>query len=87
MNLKLSAGLLHEYLCGRIDAERFNEKAFGKKDNPFEDALQRGHSIRNIQFEPGGIDADDDYVVFDLDFDWDKLVSKKPLLKAGSKDE
>jgi hypothetical protein len=79
MTIKLSAGLLHEYLSGRIDAERFNEKAFGKKDNPFEDALKRGHSIRNIQFEPGGIDADNDYVVFDLDLDWDKLVSKKPL--------
>lgn len=87
MTVKLSAGLLHEYLCGRINAERFNEKAFGKKDSPFEDALRRGHSIRNIQFEPGGIDADDDYIVFDLDFDREKIVSKNPSAKAGSKDE
>jgi hypothetical protein len=86
MTIKLSAGLLHEYLSGRLDATQFNEKAFGKKDNPFEDALKRGHSIRNIQFEPGGMDADDDYIAFELDTDWDKVVRKNPVLGADAKD-
>tara|TARA_R110000787_G_scaffold248041_4_gene353611 strand:+ start:761 stop:901 length:141 start_codon:yes stop_codon:yes gene_type:complete len=40
----------------------------------------RGNSITNAKFESGGIDEDDDYVIFDLDINWPKIernVSKK----------
>jgi len=39
--------------------------------------LARGKSIRQVQFESGGIDRDDDYVVFDLDVDVEETVTKK----------
>lgn len=77
MTIKLSAGLLHEYLAGRIDAERFRETAFNTDRNYFDMELTRGNSIQQVQFEAGGIDEDDDYVVFDLNIDWGKIARKK----------
>jgi hypothetical protein len=49
------------------------QKAFGDEKNFFEMGLARGSSIRQVQFEPGETDADDDYVIFDLDFDREKF--------------
>lgn len=77
MTIKLSAGLLHEYLAGHIDADQFRQKAFNGENNFFDTELKRGNSIRNLQLEPGGIDEDDDYAVFELDVDWDKIAAKK----------
>jgi len=72
MTIKLSAGLLHQYLAGMVDAEQFSDKAFDSRGNPFTGQLQRGHTIQNVRFESGGVDEDDDYVVFDLDLDFPK---------------
>jgi hypothetical protein len=76
MTIRLSAGLLHEYLAGRIDAEGFRRRAFGTEMNYFDVQLGRGSSIRMTGFETGGIDEDDDYVVFDLNADPDKIAKK-----------
>jgi hypothetical protein len=78
MTIKLSAGLLHEYLAGAIDADQFREKAFNDENNLFTSEFMRGHAIQSVKFEPGGTDEDDDYVVFDLDVDWSKMARKKP---------
>lgn len=77
MTIKLSAGLLHEYLAGKMDAARFKEEAFNKENNLFETEFMRGHAIQSVRFEAGGVDKDDDYVVFDLDIDWSKIARKR----------
>lgn len=76
MTIKLSAELLHEYLAGRIDEKNFRQKAFKDDKNFFDMELTRGNSIRKVQFEAGGLDRDDDYIVFDLDIDWNKVAKK-----------
>jgi hypothetical protein len=45
--------------------EPFRSDVFGSDRNYFDMELMRGNSIRQAQFEPGGIDEDDDYIVFD----------------------
>ncbi len=77
MTIRLSAGLLHEYLAGQINADRFRQMAFGKaKDtNYFELELEHGNSIRQVHFESGGVDEDDDYVIFHLDVDGEKVAN------------
>lgn len=77
MTIRLSASLLHEYLAGRIDSDKFRHEAFNEEKNLFDMELARGNSIRQVQFESGGIDKDDDYVVFDLDVDLEKVVTKQ----------
>ena len=32
--------------------------------------LERGNTIQSATFESGGLDEDDDNLVFELDFDW-----------------
>jgi len=78
MTIKLSAALLHEYLAGRIDEGRFRQEAFNKEQNLFATELTRGNSIRHVQFEPGGIDEDDDYIIFELDLDWNQVIRRIP---------
>ena len=87
MTIELSAGLLHEYLAGRIDAVEFKKEAFNGEQNYFDLELTRGHSIRSVSFEPCGLDEDDDYVVIDLDIDWDKIAREHPLPSEKSEDE
>lgn len=82
MTIKISSRLVHEYLAGRINAEEFRRQAFHDEKNFFEGELARGSTINNVRYEGGGIDQDDDYLVFDLGFDWGAhpLVSKgKPV--------
>lgn len=77
MTIKLSAVLLHEYLAGKLDADQFKERVFGKTmNNMFDMELKRGRSIQGVQFESAGTDEDDDYVVVDLDIDWKKIAKK-----------
>lgn len=77
MTIKLSASLLHEYLAGRMDSDKFRQRAFNDMQNLFDMELARGNSIRQVQFESGGIDTDDDYVTFELDVDLEKTVKKR----------
>lgn len=74
LTIKLSSSLLHKYLAGEINPDEFREKAFNNYNNDFALALSRDSSIRNVEFESGGLDMDDDYVVFKLDTDWRELT-------------
>jgi hypothetical protein len=77
MTIKLSAALLHEYLAGKMDAEKFRQRAFGSdQQNQFAAELERGNSIRKAHFAPGGIDRDDDYVILELDIDPQRIVGR-----------
>ena len=81
MTIKISARLLQEKLAGSIDTATFQRHAFGNDQNYFETELARGRTIQGVRFESGGIDADDDYLIFDMDFDWavnPLKPSKKP---------
>jgi len=81
MTIKVSARLVQEYMAGRMNAETFRQQAFGNERNYFEMELAHGHTIRDVRFESAGLDEDDDYVEFDLDFDWSvaSLKSLKPV--------
>lgn len=70
MTIKISSRLVQEYLAGRLLQDEFRRHAFGNMPNLFENELTRGHTIQAARFETGGTDEDDDYLVFDLDFDW-----------------
>ena len=54
---------------GKISSEDFRRETF-RDTNPFASALEKGYSIRSIAFESAGLDADDDYTVFELDIDF-----------------
>ena len=64
--IKLSARLVQEYFAGRVTKERFENLAFGNLPNPFELRLKEGLTIRDGGVESGGIDEDDDYLVFEV---------------------
>ncbi len=70
MTIKISSRLVQEYLAGRLQQDEFRRHAFGDHPNMFENELTQGHTIQAARFETGGTDEDDDYLVFDLDFDW-----------------
>ncbi len=78
MTIKISSRLVQEYLAGRMDAEAFRSQAFNDDTNYFDTELTRGHTIQDVRFEGGKLDEDDDYLVFDLDFDWGASALKPP---------
>lgn len=69
-SIKISTRLVHEYLAGRISPSQFASRAFHKEKNFFETELSRGNTVQAVRLERCGPDEDDDYLVFDLDFDW-----------------
>lgn len=78
MTIKISSRLIQEYLGGRIDADQFKRWSFGKMQNLFDTELARGHTIQDVRFESAGLDEDDDYLIFDLDFDSSAAALKHP---------
>ena len=86
MTIKISSRLVQEYLAGRMDAAAFQQQAFGNDRNDFETELALGHTIKNVHFESGGLDEDDDYLIFDLDFDWGASALKSPQKPAKNPD-
>ena len=73
MTIKVSAKQVHSLLAGRISPEEFARKTFHDQQNQFEHELSRNRSIRSVKFEGSGLDEDDDYLVFELDFDFGKV--------------
>ena len=69
MTIKVSTKRIHLLLAGKISPEEFTQETF-RDTNPFASELEKGYSIRSIAFESAGLDADDDYAVFELDFDF-----------------
>lgn len=80
MSVKISARLVHEFMAGRIDRERFQREAFGRDDfNYFESQLARGNMIHAVRFNAAGLDEDDDYLVFELADDVTGAMLRAPL--------
>jgi hypothetical protein len=73
MIIKVSAKRVHALLAGKISTHEFAKQTFGDKVNQFYFELERGNAIRSVVFEGAGLDEDDDYVVFELDFDFDNV--------------
>ena len=69
MTIKVSARRIHLLLAGKMSTEEFAEETF-RGENPFNSRLAQGLAIQSVCFEAGGLDEDDDYVVFELDFDF-----------------
>ena len=61
-----------------MDATTFQRQAFSNDRNYFDAELSRGRTIQDVRFESKGLDEDDDYLVFDLDFDWGASALKPP---------
>ena len=78
MTVRISSRLVLELLAGRIDAEQFRREAFNSLPNVFATALDARKAIQVARFETGGLDEDDDYVVFDVDFPWTQIERKPP---------
>lgn len=76
MTIKISSRLLQEYLAGRIDRDSFKRWTFPTTANLFELELSRGHVIKSVGLESGGLDEDDDKIVFELNADWSALSLK-----------
>ena len=70
MRIKLSSRLLQEYMAGRMDATDFQFAAFGNNTNLIHVWPAAGRTIQGATFEAGGVDEDDDYVVFCFEGDW-----------------
>ena len=70
MTIKVSAKRMHRLLAGKMTVEQFTDETFEGK-NEFASRLAQGLAIRSVTFESGGLDKDDDYLVFELDFDFD----------------
>jgi hypothetical protein len=78
MTVKLSSRLLLEFLAGRITPEQFRS-ATGKTETVFDSMLKAGRTIQSSRLEKGGLDEDDDYLVFDLEPDTAALPLTAPL--------
>ncbi|MZH02320.1 MAG: hypothetical protein F3745_02655 [Nitrospinae bacterium] len=66
MTIKVSSRLVLDLLAGRTTTEIFQQEVFGKNQNQFEHEQNQGFTIKSSHIEPGGIDEDDDYLVFEL---------------------
>jgi hypothetical protein len=64
MTAKISARALQELMAGRLTAKEFENWTVGGHPNPFERQLALGRTISSASFEPKGLDADDDYMIF-----------------------
>lgn len=83
MTIRISSRLVQEYLAGRLDESQFRRQAFNNENNLFETELARGQTIQAVRFESGGLDEDDSYLVFELDFDWGAISLKHSSVLNG----
>lgn len=74
--LGFSSRAFADFLAGRISEKDFRDATgFHPADSSFSRQLTRGKAIKNISYVDGGIDADDDTIVLELDDD----VSSAPF--------
>ena len=69
MTIKVSTRRIHLLLAEKMSSEDFVKQTF-RDENPFATQLERGFSIQSVTFESMGLDKDDDYIAFSLDFDF-----------------
>jgi hypothetical protein len=75
-----------ELLAGRITQEQFQRNAFGEHKNLFDHQLSLGNTIQASRVEKGGLDEDDDWLVFELEPDIAAMQFRnpKPCVNLGS---
>lgn len=67
---RMSARAFQDFLAQRIDEKQFRHFVGATEDGPWIGRfLEQGYTIQDIWFESGGMDEDDDYVVFELALD------------------
>lgn len=70
MSYKMSCRAFQDFLAGRIDEDLFRRLIGEKEEGPsLGRFLLQGYTISDVQLEKGGLDVDDDYLVFDLQQD------------------
>lgn len=79
MSISISSRMVLELLAGRITQEQFQNYAF-RGDNFFEQQLKAGCTIQTARLEKGGLDEDDDQLVFELEPDWGARPLRNPKL-------
>jgi hypothetical protein len=78
----ISARILLELLAGRMSYEAFAQRygfvavdPFPSEPNPFALSLQNGALIRDVRFQKGGSEVDDDAVIIELSDEADPAIS------------
>jgi hypothetical protein len=66
MTIKVSARALLDLLAGRITIDQFHHFTGTNSDNIFAHRLAQGDTLSSARIEPGGLDEDDDWIVFEL---------------------
>ena len=79
MSISISSRMVLELLAGRITQEQFQNYACAC-DNFFEQQLKAGCTIQTARLEKGGLDEDDDQLVFELEPDWGARPLRNPKL-------
>jgi hypothetical protein len=78
LSISISSRMVLELLAGRITQEQFQNFAFGKNQNQFDHQFRRGMTIQAARLEKGGLDEDDDYLVFDMEPDFGAQALRNP---------
>jgi hypothetical protein len=77
-SISISSRMVLELLAGRITQEQFQNFAFGKNQNQFDHLFERGMTIQTARLEKGGLDEDDDYLVFEMEPDVGAQALRNP---------
>jgi hypothetical protein len=78
LTIRISSRMVLELLAGRITQEQFQNFAFGKDLNQFDHQFKQGMTIQSASLEKGGLDEDDDYLVFDMEPDFGARPLRNP---------
>lgn len=78
LSISISSRMVLELLAGRITQEQFQRYAFGENPNLFDREFKRGMTVQSARLEKGGLDEDDDYLVFDMEQDFGARGLRNP---------
>ncbi|MGY4296141.1 hypothetical protein ACVWXN_004236 [Bradyrhizobium sp. i1.4.4] len=81
ISIKISARLILEFLAGRITQEQFQYFAFRNDRNLFDHWFKMGMTIQSARLEKGGLDEDDDHLVFDMEPDFGAMALRIPVIE------
>ena len=78
VSISISARMVLELLAGRITPEQFQNFSFRDHRNIFDAEFKRGLTIQGARIEKGGLDEDDDYLVFEMEPDFGARALRNP---------
>ena len=84
ISISISARMVLEFLAGRITPEQFQYFAFGKDKNLFDNWFKMGMTIQSAKLEKGGLDEDDDHLVFEMEPDFGAMALRNPVVEGPS---